>query len=166
MGGRAGPAYCKPRSVAVDGAHYNTVCRGRRRTLCSLPESTVQPVTAQLGSFKFLNFKSANGTRQQDTRTLLPTQARARERCGVLSSKQSTNKVDKEGFGGLKRARWVSSCSLRARGGARRALEAAHRSVDLLRAGAREGARDMAEAVAARASNLGHALAVKLVAEA
>eukprot|EP00966_Prymnesium_polylepis_P217592 5035941-Prymnesium_polylepis.1 len=56
-------------------------------------------------------------------------------------------------------------CSLGARG-ARRALEAAHRSIDLLRAGARKGAGDMAEAVAARASNLGHALAVKLVAEA
>ena len=64
------------------------------------------------------------------------------------------------------RAGWASSRSLGARGGARRALEAAHRSVDLLRAGARKGARDMAEAVAARAANLGHALAVKLVAEA
>ena len=82
------------------------------------------------------------------------TDTGARERCGVLSSKQSTNKVDKERFGRLKRAGWASSCSLRARGGARRALEAAHRSVDLLRAGARKGARDMAEAVAARDSDV------------
>ena len=135
----------------------------RRRTPCSLPESTVQPVTAQLGCFKVLIIgKRHSAARHTDA----ATDTGARERCGVLSSKQSTSKVDEERVGGLERAWRASSCSLRARGGARRALEAAHRSVDLLRAGAREGARDMAEAVAARASNLGHALAVKLVAEA
>eukprot|EP00966_Prymnesium_polylepis_P251027 5804479-Prymnesium_polylepis.1 len=118
-------------------------------------------------------FKSANGTRQQDTRTLLPTQARASAAAYYRANNRQIKSIRRGSVGlsaqqgGCRAAHCEpSSCSLRARGGARRALEAAHRSVDLLRAGAREGARDMTEAVAAHASNLGHALAVKLVAEA